>query len=121
MRAKHLSVDDRGVESMNSMANNMTYRTYDEKRDFIRMKVDTKITLSLDNNKHVEGICRDLSGTGMLIEVTEEVLEGSNCKTTLPSSNEAFPALDASIKIIRCTSIGEDKFQLGTEILEIDH
>lgn len=106
---------------MNSVANNMTYRTYDEKRDFIRMKVDTEITLSFDNNKHVKGICRDLSGTGMLIEVTEEVSEGSSCKTTFPSSNDAFPALDASIKIIRCTALGEDKYQLGTEILAIDN
>ena len=107
---------------MNSMANNMTYRTYDEKRDFIRMKVDTEITLSLDNNdKHVKGVCRDLSGTGMLIEVTEEVSEGSTCKTTLPSSNDAFPALDASIKIIRCSEISEGKYQLGTEILAIDN
>jgi hypothetical protein len=119
---KHLYLDDRGVESMNSMANNMTYRTYDEKRDFIRMKIDTEITLSLDkNNKHVKGICRDLSGTGMLIEVAEEVSEGSTCKTTLPSNNEAFPALDASITIIRCTEIEEGKYQLGTEILEIAH
>jgi len=119
---KHLSIDERGVESMNSMANNMTYRTYDEKRDFIRMKVDTEITLSFDNNdKRVKGLCRDLSGTGMLIEVTEEVPEGSTCKTTLPSSNEAFPALDASNKIIRCTELGEGKYQLGTEILAIDN
>ena len=103
------------------MANSMTYRTYDEKRDFIRMKVDTEITLSLDNhNKNVKGICRDLSGTGMLIEVEEEVTEGTICNTTLPSSNDAFPSLDASIKIIRCTEINEGKFQLGTEILEID-
>ena len=107
---------------MNSMANNMTYRTYDEKRDFIRMKVDTEITLSLDNNdQNVKGVCRDLSGTGMLIEVTEKVSEGITCSTTLPSSNEAFPALDASIKIIRCTEISEGKYQLGTEILAIDN
>jgi len=105
---------------MNSMANNMTYRTYDEKRDFIRMKVDTEITLSLDNNKYVKGYCRDLSGTGMLIEVNEAVTEGSICKTTLPSSNDAFPALDASVKILRCTELSEGKFQLGTEILAIE-
>ena len=107
---------------MNSMAKNMTYRTYDEKRDFIRMKVDTEITLSLDNtDNYVTGVCRDLSGTGMLIEVSEEVPEGCVYKTTLPSSSEAFPSLNASIKVIRCTEMSDGKFQLGTEILEIEN
>lgn len=107
---------------MNSMAKNMTYRTYDEKRDFIRMKVDTEITLSLDNNeKYVNGVCRDLSGTGMLIEVNKEVPEGSIYKTTLPSSNDAFPSLNARIKVIRCSAISDEKYQIGTEILEIEN
>jgi len=107
---------------MNNTARNMTYRTYDEKRDFIRMRVDTEITLSLDNSdKHVKGFCRDLSGTGMLIEVAEQVTEGITCKTTLPSSNDAFPALNASIKILRCIEMGEGKYQLGTEILAIEN
>jgi len=100
--------------------NNLLNRTWDEKRDFIRMKVDTKITLSIDNsNVSVSGYCRDLSGTGMLIEVGEVVDAGSTCKTTLPSTNDAFPALDAKVKIIRCTQIGDSKYELGTEILEI--
>lgn len=100
--------------------NNMYSRNWDEKRDFIRMKVDTQITLSLDdNNTTVEGYCRDLSGTGMLIEVDREVGEGTTCQTNLPSNNEAFPSLDAKIKVLRCIQLSENKYQLGTEILEI--
>jgi len=99
--------------------NNLLSRTWDEKRDFIRMKVDTLITLSVDSDTNVKGYCRDLSGTGMLIEVEEEVTAGSTCKTTLPSSNDAFPALDAKVKILRCTQISDSKYQLGTEIIEI--
>jgi len=98
--------------------NNLYNRTWDEKRDFIRMRVDTEITLSVDNT-NISGYCRDLSGTGMLIEVGEEVNAGSTCKTTLPSTNDAFPALDAKVKIVRCTQISDDKYELGTEILEI--
>lgn len=101
---------------------NMINRTYDEKRDFIRMKVDTEITLSMnDSEKEVTGFCRDLSGTGMLIEVNEQIDEGSNCKTILPSSNEAFPSLNALVKVIRCTKISDDTYQLGTEILTIEN
>jgi len=100
---------------------NLSSRSYDEKRDFIRMKVDTEIILNLTNSdKRVSGYCKDLSGTGMLIEVDEAVAEGETCKTTLPSNNDAFPSLEATIKVLRCTQAGEKSFQLGTEILHID-
>tara|TARA_R110001592_G_scaffold59905_4_gene182068 strand:- start:20391 stop:20702 length:312 start_codon:yes stop_codon:yes gene_type:complete len=100
--------------------NNMHSRNWDEKRDFIRMKVDTQITLAVDDSEmKVEGYCRDLSGTGMLIEVDQEVGTGTTCSTTLPSNNEAFPSLDAKVKVLRCIPLGDDKFQLGAEILEI--
>lgn len=95
-------------------------RSWDEKRDFIRMKVDTQITLSLDDqNITVEGYCRDLSGTGMLIEVDREVGTGTTCQTLLPSNNEAFPSLDAKVKVLRCIQLSENKYQLGAEIIEI--
>jgi hypothetical protein len=84
------------------------------------MKVDTQITLSVeDTDINVNGYCRDLSGTGMLIEVKKEVDAGATCKTTLPSTNDAFPALDAKVKIIRCTQVDDNTYHLGTEILEI--
>ena len=62
---------------MNNVASNMTFRNYDEKRDFIRMKMDTEVTLALDETQNVTGFCRDLSGTGMLIEVGQEVNEAN--------------------------------------------
>ena len=100
--------------------NNLYSRTWDEKRDFIRMKVDTEVTLAVDNSDvKMNGYCRDLSGAGMLIEVEEEVTTGATCRTTLPSTNDAFPSLDATIKVLRCTQIDESKYQLGTEIIEI--
>jgi hypothetical protein len=100
--------------------NNMYSRNWDEKRDFIRMKVDTQITLAVDDSEiKVEGFCRDLSGTGMLIEVNQEVNTGTTCSTTFPSNNEAFPSLDAKVKILRCIQLSDNKFQIGAEILEI--
>ncbi|MDX1451157.1 MAG: PilZ domain-containing protein [Oleiphilaceae bacterium] len=100
---------------------NLSSRTYDEKRDFIRMKVDTEVILTLDGeNKELKGHCRDLSGTGMLIEVAEAIKEGATCSTTLPSGNDAFPSLDATIKVLRCKQLGDSTYQVGAEILSID-
>ncbi len=100
---------------------NLNSRTYDEKRDFIRMKVDTEVILSVDAlNKEFKGYCRDLSGTGMLIEVDEAIAEGTQCSTTLPSGNDAFPSLDATIKVLRCKQLDDNTYQLGAEIVSIE-
>lgn len=99
---------------------NLTIRNYNEKRDFIRMKVDTELTLVPEGAGEIKAVCRDLSGTGMLIECNEELAEGTVCDTRLPSNNEAFPALDAKVKILRCNPSEEaEKFLLGAEIMEI--
>ena len=101
--------------------NNLNSRNWDEKRDFIRMKVNTEITLSLnDSDRNVVGYCRDLSGTGMLIEVDEEIGTGDTCQTSLPSAGDSFSSLDATLKILRCTQVSDNKFEIGTEIIEIE-
>ena len=101
---------------------NLNVRNYNEKRDFIRMKVDTEITIAVDGTDEAhKAYCRDLSGTGMLIEVDEQIAEGTICDTRLPSQNDSFPALDAKIKVVRCmpSANEEEKYELGTEIIEI--
>ena len=41
-------------------------RDYSEKRDFIRMQIETAITLTQGSQRH-EGVCLDLSSTGMQV------------------------------------------------------
>lgn len=97
-------------------------RNWGEKRDFIRMKVDTEVTIVVEeSNQHITGHCRNLSGTGMLLEVESLIPEGQTCKTTLNSSNSSFPALDATVKVVRCTQLEDDLYLLGTEIVHIEH
>jgi hypothetical protein len=97
-----------------------TMRNYSEKRDFIRMKVDTTITLTNPDNGHqYQGICRDLSGTGMSIEVDKFFLTDTELNTTLPSNNDAFPPFDTTIRVMRCTETDDNKFLLGAEIISL--
>ncbi len=99
---------------------NSTIRDYSEKRDFIRMKLDTNIRLSFEeSDQTMNAICRDLSGTGMLIETEDPLVEGSEFHTSLPSTNEAFPSFETRVKVIRCTPIENEKFLIGTEILDM--
>lgn len=96
-------------------------RDYSEKRDFIRMKIDTTITLNMkDKQKSITGVCKDLSGTGMLIEVDEAIGKGTELQTSLPSNNAAFPALETTVKVVRCSELENGGYLLGTEILKVD-
>ncbi|WP_250657945.1 PilZ domain-containing protein [Alkalimarinus coralli] len=99
---------------------NSIIRDYSEKRDFIRMKVDTEIRLSFENSDEtMTAVCKDLSGTGMLIETSEALEENSEFHTSLPSSNPAFPSFETKVKVIRCEESDNNRFLIGAEILNM--
>ncbi|GAA3951558.1 PilZ domain-containing protein [Allohahella marinimesophila] len=98
-------------------------RDYSEKRNFIRMKVDAPIELrrTADENEdaeRIQGICRNLSGTGMEILVDEEIAPGTELYSTMPSNNPSFPSFETRISVLRAHP-HEDKYILGVEITEV--
>jgi hypothetical protein len=93
-------------------------RNYDEKRQFIRMKVDTEVTLTVrDNGQQYSGLCKDLSGSGMLIEMDKDIPIGSNVDIRITSGKNPFVA-DAQVARVK-TAPGE-KFIVGLKINDID-
>jgi|GEM_PF-6694713 len=62
-------------------------RNYSEKRDFIRMHVDTPITLSKDGQSF-SGICLDLSSTGMQVEASTALQLGDRVRIFIPSEHK---------------------------------
>lgn len=48
---------------------------YSEKRDFIRMKLDTPVTIRCEGRESV-ALCRDLSASGLLLEAQSEAGSG---------------------------------------------
>ena len=99
---------------------NSIMRNHSEKRDFIRMKVDTQIELRLtDSEKVLHGICRDLSGTGMAVEVNEEFAEGTQLLACLSSNNSKFPPFEAKVQVIRSSPLANGRFLLGMEIQHV--
>ncbi|MGH1472125.1 MAG: PilZ domain-containing protein [Cellvibrionaceae bacterium] len=97
-----------------------TNRSYNEKRNFIRMKIDTPADVIIDGKgESFKGICRDLSGGGMLIE-TETTLEiGLELVVRLASHHEASPMLKARVQVARVLESRDGKYTLGLEILEM--
>jgi len=97
-------------------------RDYTEKRDFIRMKVDSEITLrESKSGTTCKGICRDLSGTGMSLEVNQLFQPDIELNISLPSNNETFPSFDTTVKVVRCTDLGNEFYMLGVEIIKVEN
>ena len=99
----------------------MSERSYEEKRGFIRMKVDTMVTFTkVDGKERYEGRCRNLSGAGMLLETEKKLEVGDRLKISIPSEGPDFAPLDAVIEVVRVTPITDlHIFRLGVVIKKI--
>lgn len=77
-------------------------RNYNEKRDFIRMKVDTPANIVIANDgKPIKGICRDLSGGGMLIELDSVLPIGTIAEISIASAHGHEPMLRVQAEVTR--------------------
>lgn len=95
-------------------------RSYEEKRNFMRIKVDSTIQLTDSNNGHqYHGNCLNLSSTGMSVEVNQYIPANTELSSTLPSNHDAFSSFDTTVRVIRCTELGNNKYLMGAEILKI--
>lgn len=95
-------------------------RDNSEKRDFIRMHVDTEIELVEDGTeRRLRGRCVDLSATGMSVEVSEPLADGARVHTSLPSHNPDFPPFDTYASVLRSEELGANHWRLGLRIEEV--
>lgn len=75
--------------------------TNDERRTFRRMAIETAITIRLGNDE-LQGTCKDLSSTGMLIKLLEANLnQGDQIQVLLDTQDYRFPPLDVEAKVLR--------------------
>lgn len=81
---------------------NTPNKNYQEKRNFIRMKIETPAQVELqDGEKCFQGICRDLSGGGMLVELDAALPVGSEVKVLIASAHGHAPMLEALTEVAR--------------------
>ncbi len=99
----------------------LSERSYEEKRSFIRMRVDTMVTFTkLEGKERYEGRCRNLSGAGMLLETEKKLEIGDRLKVTIPSEGPEFSPLDAVVEVVRVTPQPDlHFFRLGVIIKNI--
>jgi c-di-GMP-binding flagellar brake protein YcgR len=96
---------------------------FDDKRDFYRMMLNSDVTVTIiddEANSQILATCRDLSATGMAIEMTHPLELNTNVKVSLRSANNNVQPLEVSGKIVRVTEEGNECYLVGINIAEID-
>ncbi|MBL4867650.1 MAG: PilZ domain-containing protein [Pseudomonadales bacterium] len=96
-------------------------RTFDEKRNFIRMRMDTMITYTyLNKTERYDGRCINLSGAGMLLQTDKKLKVGDKLELIVPSDTAEFSSLNASAEVMRVSALPDQhKFEVGVIIKRI--
>lgn len=95
---------------------------FDDKRGFYRMLLNSEVKLTIiddEVNSEITATCRDLSATGMAIEMSHPIELGTAVKVSVDSANGNVQPLDAKGKIVRVTEEGPECYLLGIEITDI--
>lgn len=95
-------------------------RNFDEKRDFIRMRVDGRAVITASGNSH-EAVCIDLSSKGMQLKTEAAVTLGEQVEVEIISQHSQLPSLKATAEVIRVDAAEDGQGSvLGLTILSMN-
>lgn len=96
---------------------------FDDKRNFYRMLLNSEVNVTIiddEINSEFLATCRDLSATGMAIEMSHPIELGTKVRAKIESANASVQALDVSGKIVRVDEEAGDLYLVGITIDDID-
>ena len=93
-------------------------RDYSEKRDFIRMQIETTVALERGDTK-LSGTCIDLSSTGMQVLASAQLRMGDKVRVLIPSEHSELKGLDAQTEVVRVSQLDDGRQSLGLAILSM--
>lgn len=100
----------------------LTSRQYHEKRNFIRMKMETPIDVLTSQRSSTRGICHNLSGGGLLISMAEALPLGTEIEVTIRSKFGQNPMLRAEALVQRLhldPELPSSRCQMGLQITRL--
>jgi c-di-GMP-binding flagellar brake protein YcgR len=100
-----------------------TMLSYDDKRNFYRMMLNSEVALTvLDDEANTElfATCRDLSATGMAVDLSHPLELGTKVRMKIASTNNNIQAFDANGKVVRVVEESPDCYLIGITIQQID-
>ncbi len=87
---------------------------YNEKRDFIRMKVEARAILTLhESTEKIEADCQDLSSQGVQLVIGQPLAEKSYVSLSIASPTPGLQGLEAEGQVMRCEAIDNGQFIVG--------
>lgn len=93
-------------------------RDYEEKRDYIRMRLETQVTLH-HGGQAIPALCRDLSSTGMQLEAQCKVQIGDKVRVSIPSGHDALKGLEAEAQVVRVADEDDGRQILGLAVISM--
>lgn len=99
--------------------------TKDDKRDFIRMRIEAPITISVAEEGQVTeipGLCHDLSATGLSFSVDiqhSDAFAMGSALTVRIEGGHSLPPLQAEVKVVRSEQGDPERWEVGAQILQI--
>jgi hypothetical protein len=94
-------------------------RNYEEKRDFIRMRVDADVRL-IHEGEQIQASCIDLSSSGMQVEVPRQFDVGHILSVEIQSDHTALKGLKARTQVVWVMEEEEGTQRLGLRILAME-
>lgn len=91
-------------------------RSYEEKRDYIRMRVDADISL-IHAGQIIPAVCIDLSSSGMQVQAPRTFSVGDKLSVRIDSDHAALKGLEAETEVVWVTDEADSGQKLGLTIL----
>lgn len=96
----------------------LEHRAYDEKRNFIRMKINTPVQVQCGGERFTAR-CRDLSGSGILLQSDRELTLGTEVEIHIDQEGDNLLPFDASAQVVRVDAMNPSGYILGLSIKAI--
>jgi len=96
----------------------MTKTNYAEKRDFLRIRVDSRLKFRIQGSgTMLDGRITDLSGGGMSFVTTAQLDADIRLDIAVESSSRNIPPLVANVTVVRCDpNPGSSDFTIACKI-----
>jgi len=91
-------------------------RNFNEKRDYIRMQVDTPAKLTLSNGQSFSVTCVDLSSSGVQLHSNEAIPVQSAGELHVESGGGSTPPLSARVSVCRLQAMEDGMYRVGLSI-----
>lgn len=101
---------------------NLSCRSYQEKREFLRMRLEVPIEVSFNEQPAKTVMCHNLSGGGLLISTDQAAQVGAPAQVTVRSGYGHSPELHAQTCVQRVdeqTADGVQRWKVALKIVRL--